>query len=165
MTHCRKREMPGIVSPGGGLAAVLALTLGLGVAPAAAEGCADAPGLLVVQVVGVRSSKGSVVAVLYGDKEDDFLKKGRRLAREGVPAAEGAVTVCLHVPRAGTYALAVYHDENDNRRLDRSWAQLPAEGFGLSNNPKPILRMPTHAESAFEAGGGRKTVLTIELRY
>jgi uncharacterized protein (DUF2141 family) len=129
-----------------------------------ADACEERTGTVVVHVHGVRSDKGMLVAVLYGDNQDDFLKKGRRLARERAPARPGSVTLCLGAPRPGVYAVAVYHDENGNRRIDRSWTSLPTEGFGLSNNPRPVLRAPTHAESAFEVGTG-PTVVNIELRY
>jgi uncharacterized protein (DUF2141 family) len=46
------------------------------------------------------------------------------------------------VPSLGTYALAVYHDANANRHIDRTAIGLPAEGFGFSNNPHVFLGMP-----------------------
>ena len=119
---------------------------------------------MLVQINGVRSDKGLLVVVLYGDKPDEFLKKGGRLARERVPARAGAVAVCMEAPGPGTYAVAVYHDENDNGKFDRSWTGLPSEGFGVSNNPKPVMRAPTLGESAVQVGSGHK-VVNIDLRY
>ena len=66
--------------------------------------------------------------------------------------------------RPGVYAVVIYHDENDNHRFDRAWNGLPAEGFGVSNNPRPFMRPPTLAEAAFEVGSGHR-VMKIELRY
>jgi uncharacterized protein (DUF2141 family) len=119
---------------------------------------------VLVQVDGVRSGRGTLVAVLYGDDPAHFLTRGRRLARERVPARAGSVTFCLAAPRPGVYAVAVYHDENDNKRFDKSWTGLPKEGFGVSNNPRHLLRVPTHAEAAFEVGT-KPTVVSIVLRY
>jgi uncharacterized protein (DUF2141 family) len=132
-------------------------------APAATQTC-DSASSMLVQVAGVRSDKGVLVAVLYGDKPDEFLKKGGRMARERVPARPGSVAVCLETPRPGTYAIAVYHDENGNGKFDRSWTGLPTEGFGVSNNPKPMMRAPTLSESAIQVGSGHK-VVNIDLRY
>jgi uncharacterized protein (DUF2141 family) len=119
---------------------------------------------VLVRVHGVRSNSGVLVAVLYGDNPNDFLKKGARLARERVRARVGSVAMCLGAPRPGVYAVAVYHDENDNRRFDRSWIGLPSEGFGVSNNPRPVLRAPTHRESAFEVGTA-STIVNVDLQY
>lgn len=146
---------------------VVWLAAGAGVPAVASEvpgPCEQMAHSVLIQVLGVRSSQGTLVAVLYGDNPSEFLKKGARVARERVPARPGSVTVCLQAPRPGVYAAAVYHDENDNRRFDRSWTGLPGEGFGVSNNPQPFLRAPTHSESAFEVGPGQR-VVTIDLRY
>ena len=141
------------------LAAVVAAA-----APAAPRTCDHSASSMLVQIGGVRSDKGVLVAVLYGDKPEEFLKKGARMARERVPARPGLVAVCLEAPRPGTYAIAVYHDENDNGKFDRSWTGLPSEGFGVSNNPRPLLRAPTLSESAIQVGSGHK-VVNIDLRY
>jgi uncharacterized protein (DUF2141 family) len=146
---------------------VVLLAPGAGIPAVASEvprPCERAASSVLVQVQGVRSSKGTLVAVLYGDNPSEFLKKGARVARERVPARPGSVAVCLEAPRPGLYAVAVYHDENDNHRFDRAWTGLPSEGFGVSNNPRPFLRAPTHGESAFEVGAGHR-VMTIDLRY
>jgi uncharacterized protein (DUF2141 family) len=138
------------------------------VAPAdareAGRPCQQVASSMLIRVHGVRSASGSLVVVLYGDKPDEFLKKGARLARERVPARLGSVAVCLGAPRPGTYAVAVYHDENDNRKFDRAWTGLPSEGFGVSNNPRPFFRAPTHRESAIQVGTGN-SVVNIDLRY
>jgi uncharacterized protein (DUF2141 family) len=134
------------------------------VALEAAESCEQQANGVLVRVHGVRSAQGSLVAVLYGDKPDEFLKKGGRVLRERVPAQAGTVPVCLAAPRPGTYAVVVYHDENDSRKFERSWTGLPTEGFGVSNNPKPVLRAPTHSESAIQVKAGQQ-VVNIDLRY
>jgi uncharacterized protein (DUF2141 family) len=144
-----------VLAAGGGLPAV---------ASEAPRPCERVDNGVLIQVQGVRSSTGTLVAVLYGDNPSEFLRKGGRIARERVPARPGSVTLCLGAPRPGTYAAAVYHDENDNHRFDRSWTGLPLEGFGVSNNPRPFLRAPTHSESAFEVGPGHRLV-KIDLRY
>jgi uncharacterized protein (DUF2141 family) len=146
---------------------VVSLALVSGIPAGASEvvrPCEQLANSVLIQVQGVRSSGGALVAVLYGDNPSEFLKKGARVARERVQARPGSVTVCLEAPRPGVYAVAVYHDENDNHRFDRSWTGLPVEGFGVSNNPRPFLRAPTHGESAFEVGPGHRLV-KIDLRY
>ena len=144
-----------VFAPGAGIPAV---------ASEVRRPCEQAAHGVLIQVQGVRSSKGTLVAVLYGDVPSEFLRKGARLARERVAARPGSVTICLEAPRPGVYAAAVYHDENANRRFDRSWTGLPQEGFGVSNNPRPFLRAPTHAESAFQVGSGH-SIVKIDLRY
>lgn len=145
----------------------VSVALGVGAPPVGSEAprpCEQGANSVLVQVQGVRSGNGVLVAVLYGDKPDEFLKKGGRVGRERVPARPGSVTLCLEAPRPGVYAVVVFHDENENGKFDRSWNGLPSEGFGVSNNPRVVLRAPTHGEAAFEVGAGQ-TVMKIELRY
>lgn len=56
----------------------------------------------------------------------------------------------------GTYALAVYHDLNNNNRLDKNLLGYPREPFGFSNNYRPSVAAPTFGDCAFplpEQGG------------
>lgn len=122
--------------------------------------CLALPGRpdLIVSADSLKNLKGSIRFVLYGDKPDDFLAKGKRLARVEVPAAEGA-KVCISLPRAGDYALAVLHDINANGKFN-----LSTDGGGFSNNPKIMFSKPSYSETAFrvtEAGG----VLSVKMRY
>jgi uncharacterized protein (DUF2141 family) len=119
---------------------------------------------IVVRIHGVRSSAGEVVAVLYGDNPDHFLRSGKRLERVRAPATTGNVVLELVAPRPGRYAIAVYHDENGNHKFDRAVTGLPTEGFGVSNNPRIWLRPPPLADAAFIANV-RPTAVDIQLRY
>ena len=127
------------------------------------EACQTANQMILVRVQDVRSNNGLVTAVLYGEKPDDFLAKGKKLAKIRVPAQQGMVDICLIAPTPGTYALAVYHDENGNKKFDKNIIGLPIEGFGVSNNPD-FTFIPPHDEAAFQVVNSR-TQLSINLKY
>ena len=82
--------------------------------------------------------------------------------RRVVPAAQAA-SVRLAGVTPGTYALAVIHDENDNRRLDR-FMGIPREGFAFSRNPRMRMGPPTFEETRFEASGANLRQL-VRLNY
>ncbi|MDA1325954.1 MAG: DUF2141 domain-containing protein, partial [Proteobacteria bacterium] len=44
-----------------------------------------------------------------------------------------------------------YHDENDNKKLDRNIIGIPQEGFGFSNNPSLGFDLPEEEEIRFKA--------------
>ena len=102
----------------------------------------DSPYRLHVDVEGVQSSEGLIAVTLYPDIPSKFLAHHGSLYVGRVPAKMGTTEVCIHLPTLGTYAVAVYHDANANRRIDRTAIGLPAEGFGFSNNPRVFLGMP-----------------------
>lgn len=70
-------------------------------------------------------------------------------------------TVTFEVP-SGRYAVAVYHDLNENKKLDKNRVGFPKEPYGFSNNYRPKFSRPTFANCAFEIGDSPKT-MTIKL--
>ncbi len=128
------------------------------------EGCNGAPSSIEVKVHGVRSDHGRVTFVLYSDDPDEFLVRGKKLMKERFPARTGTVEFCLPVSVPGTYAAAVYHDEDGNGKLAKNWLGMPKEGFGVSNSPKMFLGPPDHEEAAFQVQGAHAPV-DIKLKY
>lgn len=59
-------------------------------------------------------------------------KKDPRAVTRSAPATSGPIRITGLAP--GGYALAVFHDENRNRKLDMTIG-IPREGFGFSRNP------------------------------
>ncbi len=134
---------------------------------AAACGAPDAPAgpRLRVAVSGARSGAGNVTVTLYGPRPDAFLARGGRLARQRVPLA-GAVTAeaCFALSAPGDYAVAVYHDENDDHDFNRNAVGLPVEGYGFSNDAPTTLGPPDFDRVRFTVppGGNR---IAVRLRY
>lgn len=148
-----------------GLAVLLSLPSGAGAEITASEaGCDGTSRAIDVRVHGVRSDRGYVTFVLYGDKPEDFLVKGKKIFKQRFTAKQGTVQFCVILPQPGVYAATAYHDENGNRKFDKNWIGLPVEGFGVSNNPKTFLAPPSHDQAAFEVSNGQMSV-DIELKY
>ena len=98
---------------------------------------------LFVTVNNVRSAKGLVAVTLYADDRRKFLAHHGSLYVGRVPAVAPTTRVCIHLPATGVYGLAVYHDEDGNRKFKRSTFGLPAEGYAFSNNASTFLGMPS----------------------
>lgn len=79
----------------------------------------------------------------------------------GVPTAKAGAIV-VDVPRAGTYAIAVVHDENGNNKMDRALF-LPKEGFGFSRNPTITTGPPRFSSASFAIDGPQTQ--SIKMRY
>jgi uncharacterized protein (DUF2141 family) len=142
-------------------AAVLAATLvpspaiaALGPDAAACGAGANRPAMLV-SVNGFKNRVGRLRVQLYGANPAEFLEKGKKLKRIEIPVTRaGAMNVCVAVPKAGTYAIAVHHDaDNDGKR---GWN----DGGGFSNNPRLTLikLKPSHRSTAVSVGPAMKTV-------
>ena len=90
---------------------------------------------------------------------------GRALQAVMAPIAQGSARCRFQPVPAGTYAVAVVHDENGNQTLDSNILGVPAEGYGVSNNRTYALSEPRWDESRFELAAGEHRQLTIRLRY
>ncbi len=101
---------------------------------------------------------GGILTVGLYDNPKHFLKKKGLKRRIRVPATEEQHTICFNHEEQGTYAVAAYHDKDGNRKINRRWNLMPAEPFGLSNNPEQHFGFPEFSDSAFMAGGSVSTV-------
>jgi uncharacterized protein (DUF2141 family) len=113
---------------------------------AAAQGdCTGPPSAtrIFVDVEGVRSSQGLIAVTLYPDDPRRFLARRGSLYVGRVPARAGTTRVCIHLPAPGSWAIAVYHDADGNRRFNRTAIGLPAEGYGFSNNAPALFGLPS----------------------
>lgn len=115
---------------------------------------------LLVRVHGFKSREGLLRVSAYPANEADWLAKRRYVRRidVGVPASGGAA-VCVALPAAGSYGVAVLHDRNGDHK-----ANIFSDGGGFSNNPRLGLSKPKVDKVAVAAGSG-VTTLDIELRY
>lgn len=127
-----------------GLAAPLLMGAAAAPRTAAADGCTGPASStrLYVNVHGIRSSQGLIAVTLYADDSSRFLARHGALYVGRVAARAPSTRVCIHLPRPGTYAIAVYHDANGNRSFDRTGVGLPAEAYGFSNNPSTLFGLP-----------------------
>jgi len=124
------------------------------------------PGLaadLIVQVDGVRNSEGLVRLALY-DRAEDYPRKGKAIVTEDVPAESGSMTFIIPGLAAGSYAIALFHDEDGDNDFDQNFIGLPEEGYGFSMGAKAFLGAPRFAEAAF-ALGDEGTTTTVTLVY
>lgn len=129
------------------LAASAALIAPAAIVPAAAApaGCLGNPSdtWLNVSVEGLRNGNGLLTIALYPDDSRQFLAKGGTIKNHRFNATAPTTRGCIFVPRPGVYAIAVYHDEDASRKLNRSGLGLPTEGFGFSNNPATVAGLPS----------------------
>jgi uncharacterized protein (DUF2141 family) len=123
---------------------------------------AASAGDLTVTVDNVRSDRGAILAALY-DSEASFMKQPLARATFKVKAANGDVQYVFHDLPAGKYALAAFHDENENGQLDKNFIGIPKEGYGFSNSMGGA-RPPGFTQAAFEFDGTTQSI-TISLHY
>ena len=120
------------------------------------------PPTVEVSVTGLRSTKGQVLVCLTTNRKAfPDCSKDAGSARMAVKAAD-AGNFAVHAPAAGTYAIAVVHDENGNNKLDKA-IFLPKEGFGFSRNPTITVGPPSFKSASFAVSGDMRQ--SIKMKY
>lgn len=158
----------------GGTLAVLPLAALVLSAPAdaailgpSAAACASGDGpAVLVKIAGLKNRAGTVRARLFaGGRPASWFDKRAHIGRIQVPTpANGAVEICMPVPRPGAYVVDVRHDINNNGDTDRS------DGGGASGNPKIGLmdvlfgRKPPAKQVVFNVGAGI-TPIIVAVNY
>lgn len=121
-------------------------------------------GKVLVQIPNVRSDQGEVFCSIYASKfgfPEDPSKATALVHAKPVNKQAQCEFSDLH---EGDYAIAIYHDENGNGKLDRSFMGIPSEGIGFSNDAKGFMG-PASFESAHFHFSGNSQPLVIHLRY
>ncbi len=120
-------------------------------------------GTLVVVIGNVEHAEGRLMVALYEDPARWLDDDGR--AREFVlPIEEGATDCRIGIENLpfGTYALAVFHDENGNGVLDTNLFGVPTEPYAFSNNPDLKWRQPKYEDAGFAfARDGQEILLLL----
>ena len=105
-------------------------------------------GDLVINLENIKKPKGMIWLALYDSQETLFVKDKSIL--KGVDVNEkGEMTVTMDQVQFGTYALAIFHDENSNGKLDKNFFGIPTEPYAFARPPKSKWRAPYFEELTF----------------
>ncbi len=119
---------------------------------------------LIVKVYDLQNSKGSVVVMIY-NKEGSIPDKhmDNYYLKKIVPVANKTAEVSFDDLPEGRYAVSIFHDENNNRKLDKGW-MLPKEGVGLSKFKKVnLFHKPNFKKASFVLK--KDTIININTIY
>ncbi len=117
-------------------------------------------GNLDLEVTGLRSDKG-VLRICLTARPDSFpdCKDDPRAVSRTIRA--DAPTTRFEGLATGTYAVAIIHDANANKKLD-TMLGIPREGFGFSRNPAIGFGPPKFTAACFPLDGAKQQV---KMRY
>ena len=104
------------------------------------------PAKLKIVVNNVQIEKGNVVVEIY-DNDKDFFKKP--MVTKTVKASNQSLDFSFDITE-GIYAVGVYQDINENKKLDKGWFNIPKEPYGLSNNYRPRFSAPVFNDCKFK---------------
>lgn len=88
---------------------------------------------LTIHITNISEPRGEVRWMLF-DSAEDYQADSRPVVSARNRVDSDTVMLTLHALPAGRYAIKLYHDANDNGKLDSNLLGIPTEGYGFSNN-------------------------------
>lgn len=134
--------------------AALVVAVGAGAAVAQSRGAA-----LEVRTPGL-TAEGSVVVAVF-DKEADWKSRDRPVRTQRVAAGPDS-RLRIEGLAPGRYGLMVFHDKNNDERLNTWPIGMPSEPYGFSNNARGRFGPASWQAASFEVRGD--SVQTLRLR-
>jgi uncharacterized protein (DUF2141 family) len=118
---------------------------------------------LNITITGFQSTKGKAHVVIYDQEKGYPTDPSRALIYKTVPINPNR-TVTLSVPldKTGMLAVAAYHDENSNGKMDANFIGIPTEGTGASNNAKSPFGPPKFRDAKFSFPNKKAVNFVIE---
>jgi len=148
--------------PGALLAAGLLLSSQAGWLARPAE--AQMKGNLTIQLEGLQDQKGKICINLFSSNKGFPDSRQTALRHQCQPIQEIPLTINFTNLVAGSYVVAVFHDRNNDGKLNRNGSGIPTEGVGFSNNPVVRTGPPAYGKCVFLVAGPN-TSLKIRMRY
>ncbi|MBQ0732687.1 DUF2141 domain-containing protein [Aquimarina celericrescens] len=101
----------------------------------------------------IQSNDGTLRIGLY-KSEESFLKKTYKSIN--VKAQKESVEVFFKDVEEGEYAISLYHDKDDNQKMN-TFFKIPTEPYGVSNNAKGRFGPPKWEDAKFEVSDNKVT--------
>ena len=114
---------------------------------------------LKVDIHNVVQNKGSVYVALF--KPGKEFPEGKPVEGKKIDATHSQLQTTFSV-EPGEYAIAIFHDENGNGKMDKKLFGIPKEPYGFSNNFRPKMSAPKFKDCQFNVNhDGTKISITL----
>ncbi|MBD2510305.1 MULTISPECIES: DUF2141 domain-containing protein [unclassified Nostoc] len=121
-------------------------------------------GKLTLEIDGLKNKEGQVCTSIFASSEGFPSDRDRGLQKQCTKITDTPLSITFENLKAGNYAVAVFHDQNNDRILNSNVFGIPKEGFGFSRNPEIRTGAPKFGEAAFLVAGPN-TNIQIQLKY
>lgn len=117
---------------------------------------------LVVTITGLKNKKGVIEIGLFSDPKK-FPTPNKQFKKARVKVEENNVKYQFDNLPLGQYALAIYHDENNDNVCNRNFFGIPTEAYCFSRDFKPFLSPPDWEDCYIQLNSDR--AIEIKMIY
>ncbi len=105
-------------------------------------------GRLNISIENINAPKGVIWVGIY-NSPDNFLIKERSILKKIKVNHTGSAHITIPSLPYGEYAIALFHDINENGTLDNNYFGVPSEPYAFSGRIKSKWRLPYYKEVKF----------------
>ena len=102
-----------------------------------------------VNIKGIEELKGSMYIAVFDDP-DSFPQFGKQYREMVLPVRSKEISHTFKNLQDKAYAIAVFHDINDNGILDKNALGIPLESYGFSRNARSRFSAPRFEEAKID---------------
>ena len=121
--------------------------------------------LFELKVTVTKLRAGGILSVVLFNKDDGFpvkLEKGFQTIKISDIKTGSQTVIFKNLPKS-RYAVAVFHDENSNGKIDTNWIGMPKEGIAVSNKAKGFMGPPSFKDASFVLD--TEKAISIDIKY
>jgi uncharacterized protein (DUF2141 family) len=111
----------------------------------------------------VKSDKGNLLIAIFNQATGFPEDASIAFQTAKLKAQKGKQFFVLDQLAHGRYAIAIFHDENGDGKMNKNMLGIPKEGYGVSNNVKNLMSAPAFKDAVFSHT--KETELSIQLNY
>ncbi|GAB3893885.1 DUF2141 domain-containing protein [Spirosoma agri] len=109
---------------------------------------------LTVNVTDLKTASGAVYISLQDPTQ-------KAVQKQAVPIQKNNTQIVFQNVPPGTYAVRLFHDENNNKKMDTGIFGIPKEGWGCSNNVKATFGPPKYDAMLFTVNTDKAITIHI----
>jgi uncharacterized protein (DUF2141 family) len=116
---------------------------------------------LTIQIAGFEDNSGKSFVGLYRNIDRWPEIKKQFIGKVVVIKSKTATAIFNQLP-PGKYAVAVFHDKNNNGIMDKNLVGMPTERYGFSNNVRELFSAPSFNDAAIDLSSDRTIGITVK---
>ncbi|PQJ78637.1 DUF2141 domain-containing protein [Polaribacter porphyrae] len=116
---------------------------------------------LTIEISGMETDKGKVFIALY-NSEKTFLKSSKTTKGTNAVVKDGKAIAYFKGLKKGDYAVSLFHDENDNNKMDTKIFGIPKEPYGFSNNATGFMGPPKYKDAKFSIEANKTITIKVD---
>jgi uncharacterized protein (DUF2141 family) len=119
-------------------------------------------GSIVVNIQNIKSDKGKIMIALY-DSQKTYMKEEKAIDKQVATIKNKQASVTFKNLKYGKYAFVLFHDANNDNKLNTNLVGIPTEDYAFSNNASGMFGPPSFNKSSFSVNS-EKVTFTLKIR-